>query len=330
MTSQVAAASSSFASFSVANHSHVDRRTVCPVCESSDFHHLYECPFDQPPISDYLDDFYSSQGNIDLEYLRGASYVLLQCSHCDLIFQRDILNETLMERLYEHWIDPQKAKSRHLNADFPVLQCWRAQEILRVISYFRKPPSSLRFLDFGMGWGEWVLLAKGFGCEAYGAELSTSRILYAQSKGIAIHNLNGDLKFDFINTEQVFEHLPDPLKVGRQLRAMLKPGGILKINVPNGANVKRKLRYMKWSASGNSRFSLNAVAPLEHINCFQRGSLLKLANALGLHEVKMPILTQLSHVVHCGGPTTLVKSLCLPLYRSLWPSTYALFRRAYA
>ena len=47
------------------------------------------------------------------------------------------------------------------------------------------------------------------GYESYGMEISESRIKYAESKGINVINWAQAvrLKFDFINTEQVFEHI---------------------------------------------------------------------------------------------------------------------------
>jgi SAM-dependent methyltransferase len=80
-------------------------------------------------------------------------------------------------------------------------------------------------------------------------------------------------RFHFINTEQVFEHLVDPGLSGERLVAALRPGGILRISVPNGTNVPELLADADWSAPKGSPRSLNAVAPLEHLNCFSYESL---------------------------------------------------------
>jgi len=68
-----------------------------------------------------------------------------------MIFQRDIPNEELMKRLYEHWIAPSKAFSKQQQADLGYYSYY-AQEIMQIIAYFGKKPSSLSFLDYGMGW----------------------------------------------------------------------------------------------------------------------------------------------------------------------------------
>jgi Methyltransferase domain len=294
-------------------------RDKCPCCISSNFTKLYESGFDSSPIKEYLEDFYAPQGGIEVDYLKGAVYSLLKCEECDLIFQRDILNDDLMERLYEHWIDPSKAMFRHLEGDFPELYCSDAQEIMRIIAYLGKPPFSLQFLDFGMGWSEWALMAKGFGCDAYGSELSRKRIDNANCKGVKV--MTGKetppLRFDFINTEQVFEHIPRPLETLVELEKLLKPNGILKISVPKGWDIARRLRIMDWGSPKTSRNSLNPVAPLEHINCFQRRSVAKMASIAGLKEIKIPLKIQYGYMVNWGGPVKLMRNLTTPLYRAV-------------
>jgi len=154
------------------NHHSFNRRNKCPVCASDRFRIIYKNKYDNNPLKNYLVDFYSSQGMVEFEYLEGVSYILCECDDCGLIFQRDIPNDILMERLYEHWIDPQKAFSSHQQKGGLGYYSYYAQEIMQIIAYTGKQPSSLCFFDFGMGWGKWALMAKAFGCDVYGAELS--------------------------------------------------------------------------------------------------------------------------------------------------------------
>jgi len=61
------------------------KRAECPACESKIFKTIYESPYDQSPIRDYLLEFYSPQGNVEFEYLAGAMYALCECNTCGLI-----------------------------------------------------------------------------------------------------------------------------------------------------------------------------------------------------------------------------------------------------
>ena len=55
-----------------------------------------------------------------------------------------------MERLYERWIDPQKIFARHQRENDLGYYSSYAQEIMQVVSFFGRVPSTLRFFDFGM------------------------------------------------------------------------------------------------------------------------------------------------------------------------------------
>ena len=182
----------------------------CPVCNSISFKEIYHTPYTSNPIKKYLENFYS--GKVDFKYLDQAFYHLYECKECGLIFQNEIPNDILMEVLYEKWIDPQETFLQHQKNDDIFLYSAYAQEISIIIEYFQQSPSKLDIFDFGMGWGKWSLMAKGFGCNSYGIELSIDRIKYAKSNGVKVITWDEIPKhsFDFINSEQVFEHLSNP------------------------------------------------------------------------------------------------------------------------
>jgi 2-polyprenyl-3-methyl-5-hydroxy-6-metoxy-1,4-benzoquinol methylase len=163
-----------------------------------------------------------------------------------------------------------------------------------LVSFFNERPHNLKFLDFGMGWGKWCLMAKAFGCQVYGLELSESRIAYAKKHGITVlakeHLLQHE--FDYINTDQVFEHIPEPLETLKELIECLKLNGIIKISVPNGNKIEQVLESMDWNAKKGQRNSLNAVAPLEHINCFKTKAIKLMASQSGLELTEIPKVRQ--------------------------------------
>ncbi|WP_298903228.1 class I SAM-dependent methyltransferase [uncultured Psychroserpens sp.] len=270
-------------------NNHFVKRSHCPVCTSENLKMLYSEAYESENITDYLDDFYNAQGGVEHEYLKGTDYSLLQCLNCDLVFQENIPNDDLMFRLYEQWIDANivcKAQEQ-----YPL---WYhetyANQIIDLITFFKRKPIDLKVLDFGMGWGKWCLMAKAFGCQVYGLELSKARIDYAQKNGITVLN-EAELanhKFDFINTDQVFEHVPNPKATLETLLEKLAINGVIKISVPNGNGVNEVLKHMNWTAKKGSANSLNMVAPLEHINCFKTQTILALAEQFNLYEVQIP------------------------------------------
>jgi 2-polyprenyl-3-methyl-5-hydroxy-6-metoxy-1,4-benzoquinol methylase len=138
-----------------------------------------------------------------------------------------------------------------------------------------------------MGWGRWCEIAQSFGCRAHGTEFNKICIERASHKGITVVDY-ADIpkyKYDFINTEQVFEHLPNPLETLLHLKKGLAPDGLLKISVPDGQGIKRRLKTWNWKAPKHSSESLNPVAPLEHLNCFNHDVLAAFALTAGLSIV---------------------------------------------
>ncbi|WP_242133237.1 class I SAM-dependent methyltransferase [Aestuariivivens marinum] len=269
---------------------HFIKRIECPVCTSKKLILLYEKSYEDEKIKTYLDGFYNPQGGIEHEFLKDISYTLKQCLTCDLIFQESIPNDELMFKLYEQWINPTIVFNQQVN--FPLWYTENyANHIVNIISYFNTVPSKLKFLDFGMGWGRWCLMAKAFGCNVYGLELSESRANYAKKNGINILDID-DLKvhkFDFINTDQVFEHIPKPLDLLKELSQYLKPNGVIRVCVPDGNNADKVIQVMDWKAKKGMQNSLNIVAPLEHINCYSTRTIIHLAKLCNLKLVNIPL-----------------------------------------
>lgn len=294
-------------------------RENCPACASARFRTFYRTPYNKPPIRDYLEAFYSPQGKFEPVFLEGASYALCECSECGLIFQKEIPGQTLSERLYDKWIDPDLALKAHLNEKGLERYSHIAQDVMQILAYFRQAPATLKTLDFGMGWGDWALMARAFGCDSYGSDISRHRMDFAQTSGVKILSWDeiAQHRFDCVNTEQVLEHLPDPLETVRYLGKSLRVGGILKISVPTAHDIKRRLRIMDWKSPKGAKDSLNPVAPLEHINLFSRKSLLEMGAKAGMHEVTIPILRQYKYSTQWGGVKRVAKNLIRPIYRDL-------------
>lgn len=265
-------------------------RQPCPCCKSTSSTTLCKVGYTESPLKEYLDSFYSPIGGVEFEYLAKSYYILDECQDCGLIYQKEIPNEFLMFKLYEQWMKPERSLERYKNRHDAKYFAWVAREIARVIQYLDVMPSQVKFLDFGLGWGNWCLIAKGFGCDVYGTELSQVRIDRARASGIKIISWEEILnhQFDFINAEQLFEHLADPLETLVYLKQALSPDGIIRVNVPHGWDIKRRLEIWDWQAPRESENSLNPVAPLQHINCYTYEVLVKMGQRAGLEAMVIP------------------------------------------
>jgi SAM-dependent methyltransferase len=254
---------------------------------------LYDCPFDRAPISDYLRSFYG--GRCDPARLSPWHFTLAECHTCSLVFQEHAPDAELLRAIYGEWIlreeSQDKAEARGLD-----LRRAYAFQIINVIEYFRVDPSQVEVLDYGMGWGIWLQMAAALGCSVSGVEFSDERRERATERAVEVFDETNlpEGRFHFINAEQVFEHLTAPLETAARLRRALRPGGILRISVPNGSDIKDRLARGRWDAPKSSPDSLNAVAPLEHLNCFDYRSLVTMTTRAGLREVRIPLRQFLS------------------------------------
>jgi SAM-dependent methyltransferase len=216
-------------------------------------------------MADFLETFY--HGRIPLEQLAVHSYRVAGCRRCHFIYQDPILDNGGMQALYQDWIDNEQSLRKKLLRMLP----GRADR--------------LRLLEYGMGWGYWSRMAQAYGLDVTGFELSDERREYARAMGLKVITElppPGE-HFDCLYANQVFEHLPDPLATLGQLCARLVSGGLVYIRVPDGRGIADRLRRRGWSPD------LDAIHPLEHINCFTRKTLIDLATGAGLHPVQPPL-----------------------------------------
>ena len=302
-------------------------RKACPACGSWEHKTIYSCGFQQAPIRQYLESYYGSR--VEFEYLNGATFILDECNNCGLIYQREIPDDFLMKKLYEDWILGPKIGSELKGEDRRFdYEAGDTREVMMLIAYFNVNPQKLDFLDVGMGWGGWCLAAKALGCNTYGIELSTTLIELGRSHGINViawDELVGK-SFDLINTEQFFEHIGKPLEILQYLKKSLKTNGLIKISVPDGVDSQRRIDVCDWTATRGTKNSLLVVHPLEHINCYNRLSIIKMAKIAGLQEVKMPIWLQFIYGTNWKPVRKMVKKLLKPLYYNvLQKGTYLFF-----
>ena len=262
-----------------------DRRDSCPACGGTSGRPLLDLAFDRPPISTYLADFYA--GRVSPDQLDDGRFVVVDCPACGLLYQRDVPGPELLGYVYDDAVPIDPADGRAARGLTERRQY--AFQVEEMLKYFGRHPAEIAVLDYGMGWGNWLQMAQAYGCRASGAELSTVRA-EAAAPGVEVV-APGEIpaeQFDFVNTEQVFEHLTEPATTGARLAAALRPGGILRISVPNGASVRELLNAPDFSAPKGTAKSLNAIAPLEHVNCFTHDALVHFASTLGLELMHYP------------------------------------------
>lgn len=231
---------------------------------------------------------------MDFSYLEGARFKIAECCNCGFIYQEQVGNDVIMFKVYEEWADIQRNFELNQLSHTPDYVVNHAKEIYHILScYCTKPAHEYKVLDFGGGWSQWSRMAIAFGLDVYSHELSPTKKQFAEKFGIKVLTWEqiSEHTFDFINTEQVFEHLTNPVDTIEYLKNCMHADSILKISVPNALGLKEYLQNeINWETlSDNDVF--NSIAPLQHINAFTRGTLEFFVNHSGfkiLSPLKYP------------------------------------------
>ena len=296
-------------------------RSQCPGCTDHNLTVIYQEAYASDGIQSYLKRQYQGKASHTAD---DWEYALAKCNNCQLVFQKNVPSESFLKEIYDLWVP--HTDIEHENHQLQEYE-YLSSQIQFLIRHFRLPPRQLRMLDFGCGWCPWTKMAMGYGCNVVGVEVSESRINYAKSIGVEVLDLEAlpPKSFQFINTEQVFEHLVDPQLILKQLTACLTSDGLIKISVPDSRPALEKLRKVEDFSLLSPNLQMS-VAPLEHINSFTHDSLVAMAASVGLQTVR----PRLGHLYNSASglfsPKELVRTLVRPFYRHVYPcSTFIYF-----
>jgi SAM-dependent methyltransferase len=240
------------------------KRNTCPACNNSKFKEIYSILYNSEKMNDFIQEYY--KGLIDKKKLEEFEYKLLECQYCSLIFQEQIPDKKFSQQLYEKIISQEDSLLK--KNDFEKKYYKKLlYEINLIKGIFKRKSEEISILDFGAGWGFWINYFKNnnFNVSAY--EVSESRINFMKKNQIMTISTfdNIEDKFDFIYSEETFEHISNPKETLMALSKMLKTGGYIMLRFPSNFLFKFKLSK-KYTPSSD------CAHPLEHINLFKKKS----------------------------------------------------------
>lgn len=121
------------------------------------------------------------------------------------------------------------------------------------VAYARRFKATGRVLDVGCGAGVFLEQMLRAGYDAYGVEPFGS---LGEDNGLRDRIYRGGLgscsfpagSFDLVTLWHVLEHVPDPMDTLRQVRRLLKPDGVLLLEVPNFGCLEARWLGPHWFA----------------------------------------------------------------------------------
>jgi 2-polyprenyl-3-methyl-5-hydroxy-6-metoxy-1,4-benzoquinol methylase len=149
------------------------------------------------------------------------------------------------------------------------------------LRYIANRPAG-RLLDVGCGDGSMLEEAMSLGWSAEGVDFDSNAVANARSKGLEVHlgaveDLNlPDASFDLILMSHLIEQVYDPIRLLRECRRLLTPGGKLIVATPNAESL------------GHSKFGANWMllhAP-RHLYLFNSANLAAMTRRAGFKKIQ--------------------------------------------
>ena len=169
------------------------------------------------------------------------SFKIVRCKRCGLIYLNPRPKKEDLLEFYDNFFFTDKESvfqwSRLMRRVY--------EETKRNIE--RGYPSG-KLLDMGGGLGLFLKLWNSQKWELSGMDISKKAVEYAQSEGLNVRQGSlektdfSDNYFDVITMFYVLEHLPNPWKVLKEARRILKKDGLLVVRIPQSISAERFLR----------------------------------------------------------------------------------------
>ena len=169
----------------------------------------------------------------------GAPLPVAFCQTCGLVQQRALPQEAALAAYYTHHYRLDYKRTHQPHPRHVRRAGVTALDRLALLGRWLPASQTGRsLLDVGAGGGEFVYLAARQGFAARGVEPNEGYSAFArEAYGVdvatgVLHDV-ADGSADLVSLFHVFEHLPRPLEAMAQIARILRPGGMLFLEVPN-------------------------------------------------------------------------------------------------
>ncbi len=176
--------------------------------------------------------------------------LIVACEGCGLVRQdtRPVATSALYDSAYYATDNPKGGYSNYF-LDAGVNRRTFQRRIRAIERRCGRPG---RLLDVGCALGDFALEAQSAGWSVEGVEISPYAAAQARRRGVIAHT--GTLEqlrlpagsFDVITLYDTIEHFADPVATLREVRRLLRPGGLVHLVTPNVGGLQARVLGRRW------------------------------------------------------------------------------------
>lgn len=278
--------------------------------------------------------------------LEELGFPIVQCKSCGLMYVNPRLTEKALYRIYnlskqdvaESTLPPelvtcrQRSELYYSSDELGGLNQAISRQMIRYwLRKIREYRPAGRMLDIGCGLGGVLRVANAeFGYEPYGIDLSERWVQYCHHRGLKNVQegrfediVYEDQSFDVVIMTNILEHVRDPRSTLRKVHGILKPGGIVFIQVPNANYLVLKARLLNafgLKEKMSATLPMGILVPHEHLYNYSSRTLAAFLSQTGFFVLELSFLMHILKRVDKGMVST---SLCVydRLARLLYATT---------
>ncbi len=223
-------------------------------------------------------------------YPRWHNLEIVKCKNCGYVFTRQIPDAEEYKKLYENFhqieLSPTSDLKRFDAAKFAQKKK-SYQQIMRSVKKFALPEAA-NILEIGCYLGGFLDYARQLGFTTFGCEINPYYVDYVTEKGHTCYwgeidqlHLRKNF-FDVVVLQEVLEHLPRPVEFLTFITDILRPGGLIVVEIPN-----MSFHYWKGKLEKNivskifPHHPVSGLIPRYHLNHFSVRSLKNLFRKTG-------------------------------------------------